>query len=333
MKAGVRRTAAGKRIGNDTIVFYGCVLKLLQEFEAQKALQIAFRLLPRYNIKQTNIEKRYWLRFYRVFTAYMYGKGFFDGYVGSIWKSLKVVVHWIIKEKVLPIAPVYRWFIVPATHFNPVVLSIDKLQFMIYKTSFTNNLPSNLLRIKHIFIAGCTLGLRYGDLIALEKKNYVLEEGNPFIRLYTHKTGSYISIPVPQYLVGIFSIYIKKPGKFLLPQFSNSRFNILVKRLGETAGWTDTLPKYMCRRGTWIEQKKPGNKSWQYFDHLTSHTMRRTAITSLLILGVPEQVVRKISGHAAGSKEFYKYVAIAEGYLSKEVQAAHQKLAQVRISE
>ena len=54
--------------------------------------------------------------------------------------------------------------------------------------------------------------------------------------------------------------------------------------------------------------------------------MRRTAITSLLILGVPEQVVRKISGHAAGSKEFYKYVSIAEAYLSKEVQQAQLKL-------
>ncbi|MEN9598565.1 MAG: hypothetical protein RL596_876 [Bacteroidota bacterium] len=169
--------------------------------------------------------------------------------------------------------------------------------------------------------------------MSLEKRNYVMEEGKPFIRLYAHKTGSYISIPVPEYLVVIFTIYRKKVGKYLLPQFSNSRFNILLKRLGKVAGWKDILPKYMCRRGIWIEQKKYGNKSWQYFDHLTSHTMRRTAITSLLILGVPEQVVRKLSGHAAGSKEFYKYVAIAEGYLSKEVQAAHQKLAQLRISD
>ncbi|MEN9598564.1 MAG: hypothetical protein RL596_875 [Bacteroidota bacterium] len=83
MKVGKRRTAAGKKIGNDTIIFYGCVLKLVQEFELQKSRQIAFRLLSRYNSKQTHIEKKYWLRFYRVFSVFLYQKGFFDGYVGS----------------------------------------------------------------------------------------------------------------------------------------------------------------------------------------------------------------------------------------------------------
>ena len=54
--------------------------------------------------------------------------------------------------------------------------------------------------------------------------------------------------------------------------------------------------------------------------------MRRTAITTLLILGVPEIVVRSVSGHAPGSKEFYKYVSLAQSYLNKEVKNAHQKL-------
>lgn len=84
----------------------------------------------------------------------------------------------------------------------------------------------------------------------------------------------------------------------------------------------------MSYKSKWIEQKKSLNKSWQYYDHLSSHTMRRTAITTLLILGVPEHVVRKVSGHAPGSKEFYKYVLIAQDFLNKEVQQAHKKLLQ-----
>ena len=221
MKRGRRRTSAGKKIEAETIVFYQCVLKLLIEFELKHNTTIGFRLLPGHNKRISNIEKRYWLRFYSVFSAFLYRRGFFDGYVGSIWKSLKVVVRWIIKEKVLPIAPVYRWFIVPPTHFNPVVLSIEKLHFLIYGISFKATLPLNLVRVKQLFIAGCTLGLRYSDLMALQKSNYILEEGQPFIRLYTHKTGSFINIPVPDYLADIFSAYKKKSGKYLLPQYSN----------------------------------------------------------------------------------------------------------------
>ena len=54
--------------------------------------------------------------------------------------------------------------------------------------------------------------------------------------------------------------------------------------------------------------------------------MRRTAITTLLMLGVDEQVVRKVSGHAPGSKEFYKYVAIAQTYMDHQVKIAFERL-------
>ena len=54
--------------------------------------------------------------------------------------------------------------------------------------------------------------------------------------------------------------------------------------------------------------------------------MRRTAITTLLILGVPEHIVR-ISGHSPNSKEFYRYVVIAQDYLNKHVMDAYDKLA------
>ena len=57
--------------------------------------------------------------------------------------------------------------------------------------------------------------------------------------------------------------------------------------------------------------------------------MRRTAITTLLVMGVSEVMVRRISGHAPGSKEFYKYVGIAQEYLNHEVRNAYKKLVEL----
>jgi hypothetical protein len=54
--------------------------------------------------------------------------------------------------------------------------------------------------------------------------------------------------------------------------------------------------------------------------------MRRTAITTLLLMGVEENMVRTISGHSAGSKEFYKYVAVVQNYLNQQVMNAYDKL-------
>lgn len=38
----------------------------------------------------------------------------------------------------------------------------------------------------------------------------------------------------------------------------------------------------------------------------------------MLCLGMPEAVVRRISGHVPGSKEFYRYVLLAQTYLDSE---------------
>mgnify|MGYP003551327649 FL=1 len=74
------------------------------------------------------------------------------------------------------------------------------------------------------------------------------------------------------------------------------------------------------------EIKSKTGGSWLFYQHITAHTMRRTAITTLLMMSVPENIVRKISGHAPASKEFYKYVSIAQEYLNHEVKNAYEKL-------
>jgi intergrase/recombinase len=48
--------------------------------------------------------------------------------------------------------------------------------------------------------------------------------------------------------------------------------------------------------------------------------MRKTAITTMLCLGMPENLVRKISGHAPGSKDFFRYVQLSQKYMDNETE-------------
>jgi intergrase/recombinase len=57
--------------------------------------------------------------------------------------------------------------------------------------------------------------------------------------------------------------------------------------------------------------------------------MRRTAITTMLMLGMKEHVVRKISGHADNSKSFYRYVNLVQSYLDNEVDEVFSKLVEM----
>jgi hypothetical protein len=69
-----------------------------------------------------------------------------------------------------------------------------------------------------------------------------------------------------------------------------------------------------------------GMHLFRFCDQLSSHVMRRTGITLLLMLGMPEYMVRKVSGHTAHSREFFRYVNFAQSYVTEEIDKVHQKL-------
>jgi integrase len=94
--------------------------------------------------------------------------------------------------------------------------------------------------------------------------------------------------------------------------------NIQIKKLGSTMGWFDPTPVVKCRNGI-LRIERIG----KFYELLTTHTMRRTGITLLLQLGMPEQLVRQISGHAPNSREFYRYVKIAQDWQDEESKKVH----------
>jgi len=105
-----------------------------------------------------------------------------------------------------------------------------------------------------------------------------------------------------------------------------TNINKQLKLLIEKAGWDYNLPKIRNRMGNPVEIKNKKGNTYRFCDHITAHTMRRTAITTLLLMGVEENIVRSISGHTAGSKEFYKYVAVVQNFVTSQVMNAFDKL-------
>lgn len=54
--------------------------------------------------------------------------------------------------------------------------------------------------------------------------------------------------------------------------------------------------------------------------------MCNTAILTNLALGMPEHIVRKISGHAANSKEFFRYVKMAQNVIDQEADKVFEQI-------
>jgi integrase len=325
-RSGRRLTASGKKLSTGTIEQYNCVYKLLNQFEAGAAEQLNVSLVNRCSIRELQKQRLYWKRFYRNFLNFLYKKGFYDQYANSVFKTIKTFFNYLINEKSLPVGNFHKQFVIPSEKLIPVVLEPYQLKYLITDLDFANSLPASLKRTKDIFVFGCTVGLRYSDLLKLKKQNIQYTLNGTYLVLRTHKTAAHVKIPLPYYISSIIEKYKRRSSVYILPQLANSNMNLQLKKVIERAGWTYHLPKIRNRKGNPLEIKSNTKRSFRFCDHITTHTMRRTAITTLLMMGVPETMVRKISGHAAGSKEFYKYVSIAQDYLNKEVINAFEKL-------
>ncbi|MBA4198830.1 MAG: hypothetical protein C0459_14885 [Chitinophaga sp.] len=332
-KRGLRRKPDGNKITNGTIDNYSNTYRLLEQFATTKQFDLRIRLFTRLNKRELITEKNYWKKFYRAFTDYLYEDlNHYDGYTGSSIKNIRTFFNYLITEKQLPVGQFHKQFFVPKEDKPVVALTPEQLQFLIHDVAFTNSLSPALQRTKDIFVFGCTVGLRYSDMLQLTALNLEQQLTQTYLKVHAQKTNSFTNVLLPQYALVIINKY--KGGKKLLPLISKFNFNKQLKKMAEQAGWTNEISLTKQKRGRAVMQSKTtAIQQYRFCDLISSHTMRRTAITTLLSLGVPELLVRKVSGHAPHSKEFFKYVAVSQNYLDNETQKAYLHLGKAPLNK
>jgi integrase len=213
-----------------------------------------------------------------------------------------------------------------------VTLLPQQLQFLINNAQFEEQLNISLLKAKDIFVFGCTVALRISDLLAIKFTDIECLGTSYYLPVKTIKTGTFLRIKLPSYAVAIINRFQQtaKGRKTIFPPIYQSTFNGQIKDIARLAGWTNDLGRTRTKRGiTFKTADKNGNIQYRFCDLVSSHTMRRTAITTMLMLGMKEYVVRKISGHTDNSKSFYRYVNLAQSYLDNEMDEIFGKLVDV----
>lgn len=319
----------GKKIAAGTIANYGYTLNLLQRFCAAKKFALRIRSVKYLTKREMVAEKNYWKKFYKKFTDYLYTDcGHFDNYVGQNIKILRVFFNYLKNDLLMPVGDFYKTFYVRKEEIPVITLLPEELNYLIYSKTFESGLTKKMIQVKDVFVFGCTVALRISDLLALRKSNLRITGNTWFLVVRSKKTNTDTQIRLPDYAVEIIKKYRFKSNK-LLPHFNKVNLNLYIKQLMELAGYTQPTGKIRERQGKVKEinaVKESKVASYRFCDLITTHTMRRTAITTMLSLGVPEQVVRKISGHSPMSKEFFRYVAVAQTYQDQEVTKMFEKL-------
>jgi integrase len=307
----------GALISFTTIKNYKALLLSLVRFEEHTKKQWMFNINYTYSKGGFLKEGKHYKTFYLKYTSFMYAQGHVDNTVGMHIKILRSVFIYSMSSKGYEMGIFYKEFYARKEEIPIIVLNQEQLKFLIHNKEFEKQLSPKLKTIKDIFVIGCTIGLRFSDLIALRKINIQKTKDSTYITNNSQKTNAFTRIKIPEYISVILEKYNGKQKK-LLPEMSLSYFNNEAKKMAELAGWTDEIGKIRCKRGVKKDVKTFGGKTYRFCDHISSHVMRRTAITTLLVLGMAESLVRKISGHSPNSKEFYKYVKYSDSFLDEQ---------------
>ena len=326
-ESGKRLKPNGEKVAKTTITFYYSVLKNLIQFDTQVKYDLRVCSILKLNQRELTSEKNYWKKLYKDFTDSMYKRGCFDNYVGTNIKVLKAFFKYVKNDKDIFIGDYYKLFYVRKEEKEVLVLSPEQLKFLIHDKEFEKKLVSTQLKLKDIFVFGCTTGLRFSDIFLLTSKNFEITNNEWYLKLRSQKTKTFTLLKLPQYAVDIVLKYQAKNSKTtLFGEKWLSNFNRSLQTIGEKAGFINEVHIYREKLG--VAKNVPSKKNKTRFcDNMSSHMMRRTAITTHLILGMPEHLVKKISGHSGNSASFARYINHSQIYINNEAEKIHDKLS------
>lgn len=325
-RTGKRLRKNGERIKPGTINNYRYTLNNLLLYEEVSGSNLIVNDYSQLNQEQRLEEKRKWKNFYREFIEFLYQKGCYDNYVGANIKNIRTFFNYLNNDRDIITGSFYKQFYVRKEHVEILVLSPERLKMLIHDKALENKLSKAEKRVKDAFVFGCTTGLRFSDLSAVTYSNLITEGGNLYLKTRSKKTKTFTSIKLPDYAISIIRKHrTANIDNNLFKPISLFIFNRTLKKIGEKAGFTENINDLREKQG--IQHRRSPNQI-RFCDKMSSHMMRRTAITTMLTLGMPEHLVKKISGHDSNSKSFSRYVHYSNSFLNQEIEKFNNKLSQ-----
>ena len=320
IQTGKRNRNDGQCISKGTYKNYSALHKHLLAFAETKKIELRLYNDLHLTLKERTAARNYHTRLYKHFTTYLYSKGIYDNYIGLLIRNWRAFYNYLNKDLHMYVGNYHLQFYVPKDEIPVVALSKSQLFSIMQDPEIDQKIKEHKLKdVRDIFVFGCTVALRYSDLKQLTKRHLQKKNDHYYLDVRATKTQIETRMLLPSYCTEIIDRYLKH-GTYLLPQISLQHFNRKLKELATLLPENIQLDKVRERKGKVIIRQKDAKtrRKLKLSDHVSSHTMRRTAISIMLESGMDEMLVRRISGHAPNSKEFYRYVRLAQHRLDAE---------------
>lgn len=242
---------------------------------------------------------------YEKFRAYLIKLGHKNNTVVKHLNRFKAFRTWLKEQgySMLPIKSSLR-----ENDIEVIVLTETELEQL--KSAEFPDERSN--KVRDVFIFGCYTSLRYGDILKL-KKSDISKDG---IRFLIEKQGGTVThlVPLAPESRRILEKYKNYPGEQALPCYTNQKMNQYLKAVMLAAGLTEKIT--VAEKSGSGTIKRVVKEKWEL---ITCHTSRKTFTTLALSKGMPEAVIKSITGHSKTSKAFSKYYTVSDKLKEQEM--------------
>ncbi len=269
-----------------TITVYKTTLKHLKAFAVHSKIRLSF----------DNID----LKFDDALRAYFINKcGMFNNSVAKYIKTLKTFLNFCT-DRGYNKKTIYLKFDATEREREVYALTVDQLMKM-HDHKFDNEMYG---KVRDVFCFACFTGLRYSDVMNLKRENIVSDS----IRFTTIKTQENKEIPLNHFAKNILNKYVddKKP----LPAIASQDINTDLENIGKDLKFNEPVKFVKYKGSERIETYVPMHEV------LTFHVSRKTFVTTSLVLGMDERMVKEFSGHKK-EENFRRYVKFADTYKTK----------------
>ncbi|MBS1979203.1 MAG: site-specific integrase [Bacteroidetes bacterium] len=234
------------------------------------------------------------LNFYDKFVAHLRDASLATNTIGAHIKRLKWILTSAMDRDVhTNVAFKKKAFKVIDEETDSIYLTKEEIEKLASK-----ELAPKLRRVADAFVINCYLGMRYSDLVFVQRENFTKEGNLYYLDMVQGKTKEKVTIPINPEVVPILEKY-----DFAIPVLRNNtlmsvqKFNMYLKEAAQKAeinsletvrlkGKVEKIPKYKL---------------------IKSHTARRSFSTNLYLDGVPIQDIMAITGHSK-EQTFLLYV-------------------------
>ncbi len=292
------KTSAGYTIKHNTVKKYISLCNhMIDYFESEKI---------KFSLQLINLE------FFERFQEYlMWDMELSDNTVAKYIKTLKTFTKFYIGRKQI------EYFDVSQVKSNEkegsiFVLTLKQVTHL-QSMEIKNEAQANA---RDVFCFMCWTGQRYSDILNIKNEDIRTINGSMVWEFVTTKTDEKITVPLVEQAIQVLNKY----DDFItpLPVISNQKMNKHLKIIGKLADFDESVSVMLYYDGRKQETIVP------FYEILTTHVARKSYITNSLTLGIPERVVREVSGHK-DEKSFKRYVNLAESYKNQVIQDAFSK--------